>query len=900
MNWSAFSVPLFVAAALLSAAAAPPHLTKNGIEIDGGTMGRFTFGYPKFRSEGEAVAPQVALKENSATLSYLAKGAPRLELTLKNGRLTGKSASAAPGKLIWEMFLPIRFAGQGVWTLEPGGQSGRLPAEQPPRPHLVQQHGSKFRFADPQSGESISVTWGGDGFWQLQDNRQWGWKIFQLSLFTDVLEHRNAEFSLEFEEADASRVPARVDRFGQPVSFDFPGKIRDESELRSDVAADRLYYSSLTPPPAAPWGGMPGSRKEFGRKATGFFRLDQVEGRDVLITPEGDLFFQLGVCTVCPGDDHTYIKGRERIYEWLPPYESEYKSAYRGAWATDFSFYLANRIRKTGRPFELAGWKLEQIDRLRRWGFNSEGAFTTHTPELNRQKKFGRTPELARLPGLAGEIPDPFDEAVRRKMDKAYAPIAEFRDDPSIIGYFIANEQPYGDLLRKLPAFDSRTAAKQELVKQLRRQYGSIDRFNAAWNLQAGGFDALNDLPLPVRTRAAWEDMQNFARHFFDAYFSLVARTFRKYDPNHLLLGARFQPSDVAVTAAAEACAKYCDLFSINYYARAIEPEFLEKLHRLVRRPILLSEWSYGTAEQGLSGGVIDTRNQMERGRAYRSYLETAAALPFVVGSQWFSHLDQALTGRYFEHYNGESMNIGLLNVADRPYKEFLAEVMKSHRRIYALKLGRTAPFSERTAPERPLRKLQIPRALPGQRVDGVKEPWPGRPAERLDRSCLVLGAESGGTGADFRLCWDEQNLYLYVEVVDATPWRNHRRGPDLWQGDCLELFTGVERDGSGALRPGDRHLLISAGENGGSWFVNSPEQAAVTAVVLPHPGGYVLEAAVPWQALGIEPRSGLSFRFDLGLDDGDGTRRLRQFLWSGTARNSSERSGWGSAVLVE
>lgn len=246
----------------------------------------------------------------------------------------------------------------------------------------------------------------------------------------------------------------------------------------------------------------------------------------MLVTPEGDLFFQLGVCTVCPGDDHTYIKGREQIYEWLPKYESEYKTAFRGHWATDFSFYLANRIRKTGRPYELDEWKREQISRLRKWGFNSDGAFTTYTP-VNAAAKFGRTPGLFKKAGLVGDIGDPFNETFRRELDENFAPIAGFRDAPTIIGYFIANEQPYGDVARKVPGFDGKTAAKRELVKLLERKYGAIDRFNAAWGLKAANFNALNDLPLPVQTEAAWNDMQEYSRHFFDAYFGLVARTSR-------------------------------------------------------------------------------------------------------------------------------------------------------------------------------------------------------------------------------------------------------------------------------------------------------------------------------------------------------------------------------------
>ena len=905
MNFRLFFLAVLLMPFLYVSAGAPFRLTAEGVELDAGTMGKFTFRYPGFDTGERRIAPEVKLDGGRVRLTYLAERAPEIELTLDGGRLHGRMKTAAAGKLIWEMFLPIMAGGRFEWAFEPGGARGVFPKEQPPKPHLAQRNGSRFRCTDPRSAESFSIALEGDGFWELQDNREWKWKIFQLKLYTDVLSNRAQEFTLEFQVGRPAALPVRVDRFGQPKTLDFPGKIKDEAELKADLSADRAYYDSLTPPPVAAWGGMPGSREKFRLKATGFFRLDKVRGRDVLVTPEGDLFFQLGVCTVSPGDDYTYIRGREQIYEWLPRYESEYQSAFRGHWATDFSFYLANRIRKTGRPHELDGWKKEQIFRLRKWGFNSDGAFTAYTP-VNRAEKFGRTPELYKYSALVGDIGDPFDDETRRILDEKYAAIAAFREDPTIIGYFLANEQPYGDLLRKVPGFDGRTAAKRELVKLLERQYGVIDRFNAAWNLKASDFAALNDLPLPVQTPAAREDMERFSRHFFDAYFGLIARTFRKYDPNHLLLGARFLPANVGVEAAVEACGRYCDVFSINYYTRSIEPEFLEKVHRLSGRPLLLSEWSYGTAEQGLAGGVIDTRNQVERGYAYRSYAETAASLPFVVGCQWFAYLDQALTGRYFQHYNGECMNIGLINVADRPFKEFLAEAMKTNYRIYELKLGEAAPFSWRDdghAGNRPLKSLQIPRALPGHKVDGVKTPWPGRPSERLDGSCLVVGADAGGSGADFWLCWDERYLYLYAEVMDATPARNSRRGGELWQSDCLELFIGGESpERAGPLLFTDRQLLLSAGApDGGSWFVNQPEQPEVQVVIVPRGDGYSVEAGIPWKALQIKPEPGRRFRFDLGLDDGnDGPRRLRQFMWSGTADNSAVRTRWGNAVLVD
>ena len=47
-----------------------------------------------------------------------------------------------------------------------------------------------------------------------------------------------------------------------------------------------------------------------------------------------------------------------------------------------------------------------------------------------------------------------------------------------------------------------------------------------------------------------------------------------------------------------------------------------------------------------------------------------AASLGFVVGVEWFTLIDQAVTGRFFQGVGGESYNTGLLSVTDRPYRD--------------------------------------------------------------------------------------------------------------------------------------------------------------------------------------------------------------------------------------
>ena len=111
-------------------------------------------------------------------------------------------------------------------------------------------------------------------------------------------------------------------------------------------------------------------------------------------------------------------------------------------------------------------------------------------------------------------------------------------------------------------------------------------------------------------------------------------------------------------------------------------------------RPLIFSEFYFSsTGDSGLTGGGKDVSSQLERGLAYRHYVEQAAALGYVVGMEWFTLVDQATTGRWFEKYNGEAANTGLIAVTDRPWQAMLAEMMKTNYGIYEVFCGARAPF---------------------------------------------------------------------------------------------------------------------------------------------------------------------------------------------------------------
>ena len=180
-----------------------------------------------------------------------------------------------------------------------------------------------------------------------------------------------------------------------------------------------------------------------------------------------------------------------------------------------------------------------------------------------------------------------------------------------------------------------------------------------------------------------------------------------------------------------------------------------------------------------------------------------------------------------------------------------------------------------------------------------------GRPPERIAPDRLTVGRDSKGVEASFKVCWDEDALYLLAEVSDPTPMQNQHSGADLWSADGLELFIGSEAlDQGGPLRFTDRQILIGAGNrNGEGQFhvVNAPRQPKVQMAVIPAAAanGYALEVAIPWSIIGVTPKEGLELLFDLAVDDSsDGKSRNCQLMWNGTARNSADRGAWGRLRL--
>ncbi len=436
-----------------------------------------------------------------------------------------------------------------------------------------------------------------------------------------------------------------IDQFGQYAHADWPGKARSIGDLRKAwETEDRALNSE--PATACPYGGFPNTRA----KGTGFFRVEQIDGRWWFVDPDGHLFFSSGVNGV-GNAAATRVQGREDLFAAMPP------NPLPGAAGNFYAWNLQRRYGADWRP----KWAEATRQRLSAWGFNSIHYWGARQLEAAAEP---RVPYAQMLRGWqTGQsimgLPDVYSDDFARRVEEAAAnQLGPRKDDPWMLGYFIGNEPPWPG--RESQLVDLILAGPPgEMQKRLKDHL-------------AGG-------DTPERRTA-------FVHGAFERYLQVINAAVRKHAPNHLNLGIRFggSPHDDLIKLT-----RGFDVFSINIYRYAPPRATLDRAHELTGRPMLIGEFHIGVNDRGLSSGLVQAMNQAERGVAYRYYVEQSAAHPAMVGTHWFQWLDQPVTGRS----DGENYNIGFIDATDRPYAELAAAARETHARLLEVHGGKVAPF---------------------------------------------------------------------------------------------------------------------------------------------------------------------------------------------------------------
>jgi hypothetical protein len=193
--------------------------------------------------------------------------------------------------------------------------------------------------------------------------------------------------------------------------------------------------------------------------------------------------------------------------------------------------------------------------------------------------------------------------------------------------------------------------------------------------------------------------------------------------------------------------------------------------------------------------------------------------------------------------------------------------------------------------------------------IDGQIADWNAIPA-------LTVSREGQPQRATVKLAYDAANLYASFEVQDPTPWKNG--GKDFARlfksGDAVDIQLSapgaVTHNGPQA---GDRRLVIAnlAGKPVavlmapvdksalaelnkaytspvGTKKFDRVEMIPANVAVKTTGNSYIVEAAIPWKSLGSEPKTGISFRGDVGFiaSDAAGLIDASRTYWANKETN--------------
>jgi len=444
-----------------------------------------------------------------------------------------------------------------------------------------------------------------------------------------------------------------VDALGQFTGDDWPGKARSLDDLQKAWSEDA---EALAPGHFGycRYGGYEGT----GARKTGFFRVEEIEGRWWFVDPDGHLFLSAG-CDVMRPAMVTRTRGRDGFFEERPPeklLEGLERDADRGA-----SFLTWNLFRRFGE-----GWKERWADmtfqRMEAWGLNTVANWSD--PALYDAKRRPYAIPLASWQTEVGYLglPDVYSDEFTRLVDeRAKEQCAPRRDDPWLLGYFLANEPPFPQ--KELQTVDLILAGPDNATK------AALQKWLADGDTE--------------------ERRKEFIGEAFDRYIRITSAAVKKHDPHHLNLGMR---SGGRPTAAEIRAARAFDVYSVNVYDYEVPAERVKQISELTGKPIVIGEFHFGTPGRGLAASLVLVRDQAERGRAYRYYVEQAFAQPELIGTHYFQWADQPSTGRF----DGENYNIGLVDVTDRPYPHMVEALQETHGRLHRVHAGEEEPFAEK------------------------------------------------------------------------------------------------------------------------------------------------------------------------------------------------------------
>jgi hypothetical protein len=423
-----------------------------------------------------------------------------------------------------------------------------------------------------------------------------------------------------------------------------------------------------------------GGWTELKGKKTGFFHLEEIGNRWWFVDPDGYAYICLAVNHIMadtlrePYNEHVFVE----------------------KYGNTEAFHL-----NVGKD-------------LRSWGFTALGTYNDDELQPRVNMPYFHLFRLLNICGYWGSwtfreeyaplayryFPDIYSQAwLDECEEKIERGCARLCDDPLLIGYFFSDVPVWYQVDRWVDALRMRSGeapGKTHYVQKMAERYGNdISQWNAVYGTAYRGFEDMMANPfrrISVNDRArVIQDDQAFVRQIARDYYRLVHDLIKSHDPNHLLLGDKYDGNAGIPPFVLEEAKPYIDTLCVQYYQIDSFTDHIARIdhwQKLVEKPVLDTDSSYAVPKLKMPNPYgPHCANQHERGLCHKRYAETFFRRPYGVGWLWCGYIDN-LKGSGRPGTQEIHQHSGLKNEFDEPHADCTDLVTQTNRRIYAIASG--------------------------------------------------------------------------------------------------------------------------------------------------------------------------------------------------------------------
>ena len=391
-----------------------------------------------------------------------------------------------------------------------------------------------------------------------------------------------------------------------------------------------------------------GGNMNLQSKATGFFHVNKIGDRWWAIDPQGYYYINIALNSITVGKSDRNKKALEEKFgskeNWIKETiqmlkENGFNCA--GSWSDVEAIIEANKT--LDRPMAYC------IN----WNFMST---------YGRER--GGTYQQPGHTGYPNDAIFVFDPEFETFCDKHAQQLLSTKDDPNLFGHFSDNEMPF--------------------------KFKSLDNYltlpdNEPGHKAAKNWLAERNITVEEITDKHREEFMSFVA---DKYFSIVSNAIKKYDPNHMYIGARFYSSEKNEPEFMKTAGKYLDIVSNNYYNKwTPDSPDMANWTAWTGKPFIITEYYTKGEDSGMpnqSGAGWIVRTQKDRGLFYQNYNLALLESKNCVGWHYFKYQDNDPIATGVDPSNIDA-NKGIVNNDYEVWGQMMEKMKELNTQVYEI-----------------------------------------------------------------------------------------------------------------------------------------------------------------------------------------------------------------------